>query len=95
VKLILKLVNNETDDQGGLRAISSLIHQTGLVLNQKILASLPDILNAEYVARVPHPTSATTAAMPAMSAFIKTVDSRQQHRVNCYPETLSRGTHGS
>ena len=72
---ILKLATNERSSQGGVRAISSLIHQSGLVLSQKAFTALPDILNAEYAARVPHPTSTTTAAMPAMSAFIKTVDS--------------------
>ncbi len=48
VRDIQKLAANGNDEKGGVRAVSALIHQTGMKLSQREQNLLPETLNAEY-----------------------------------------------
>jgi hypothetical protein len=61
-----KLAANGNDEKWGVRAVSALIHQTGMTLSQRGQNLLPETLKVEY-ANSPPPT--TTAIFPAISYF--------------------------
>jgi len=76
VEGILKLAdNNGNDEKGGIRAISALIHQTGMVLSQRGQNRLPATLQEEYTNRVHRPALTNTAIIPAISYFLRVNDS--------------------
>ena len=72
---ILKLAENGQDEKGGIRAMSALIHQTGIVLSQRGLNRLPATLQEEYANRVHRPAITSTAIIPAISHFLRVNDS--------------------
>ena len=72
---ILKLAQNGQDEKGGIRAMSALIHQTGIVLSQRGLNRLPATLQEEYANRVHRPALTNTATIPAISHFLRVNDS--------------------
>ena len=75
VKGILKLAENGQDEKGGVRAMSALIHQTGIVLSQRGLNRLPAQLQEAYLSRVPRPALTNTETIPTISHFLRTNDS--------------------
>jgi len=75
VRGIQRLAANGNDEKGGVRAVSALIHQTGMTLSQRGQDLLPETLKAEYTNRVPRPPPATTAILPAIAYFLRVNDS--------------------
>ena len=75
VRGIQRLAANGNDEKGGVRAVSALIHQTGMTLSQRGQDLLPETLKVEYTNRVPRPPPAPTAILPALAYFLRMNDS--------------------
>jgi hypothetical protein len=75
VRGIQRLAANGNDEKGGVRAVSALIHQTGLTLSQRGQDLLPETLKVEYINRVHRPPPITTAILPAIAYFLRVNDS--------------------
>jgi hypothetical protein len=74
VRRIQKLAANGNDEKGGQRAVSALIHQTGMTLSQRGQNLLPETLKIEYANRVHRLPPTTTAILPAISYFLRVND---------------------